>query len=86
MGPLDFLAFIPLGEEVIKLQMTKIKFIFLLIIMIHSFLCGANTTRRLTNISLTTSPHFFTCIFFKRLWEEEFDFNISTVKVSISLC
>ena len=58
MGPLDFLAFIPLGEEVIKLQMTKIKFIFLLIIMIHSFLCRANTTRRLTNISLTTLPQF----------------------------
>ena len=66
MSPLDFPAFIPLGEEVTKLQMTIIKFIFLLVIMIHSFLCGANTTRRLTNISLTTSPHFFYLYFFSR--------------------
>ena len=67
MSPLDFPAFIPSGEEVTKLQMTIIKFIFLLVIMIHSFLCGANTTRRLTNISLL--PYFFTCIFFQEIVE-----------------
>ena len=37
MGALDFFAFRPLGEEVTKLQMTIIKFIYLLVTIIHSF-------------------------------------------------
>ena len=37
MGALNFFAFRPLGEEVVKLQMTIIKFIYLLVTIIRSF-------------------------------------------------
>ena len=67
MGALNFFAFRPLGEEVIKLQMTIIKFIYLLVTIIHCFLCRANTARCLANISLTTSLPFLLALFLKRL-------------------